>query len=151
MAISRSGMPLVPGVFGVESFVEKPDRRDRGGLSGGGRHVWNGGIFLFRADAYLHALDEHAPAIVPAVRDAMAAARRDGGRIYPDAAAFAASPDESIDYAVMEKADKVAVVPVEMGWSDVGSWDALHALADQGRGRQRACRRGGGDRHQRTA
>ena len=61
----------------------------------------------------------------------MAKARREGARIYPDADAFAASPSDSIDYAVMEKADRVAVVPVDMGWSDVGSWDALHALSDR--------------------
>jgi len=59
----------------------------------------------------------------------MDGASRAGARIHPDAAAFAASPSDSIDYAVMEKADRVAVVPVSMGWSDVGSWDALHAIS----------------------
>jgi len=59
----------------------------------------------------------------------MRTARHEGERIFPDAAAFAASPSDSIDYAVMEKAERVAVVPVSMGWSDVGSWDALHELS----------------------
>ena len=59
----------------------------------------------------------------------MGAARAEGARIFPDAHGFAASPDQAVDYAVMERADRVAVVPVEMGWSDVGSWDALHAIS----------------------
>jgi mannose-1-phosphate guanylyltransferase/mannose-1-phosphate guanylyltransferase/mannose-6-phosphate isomerase len=69
--------------------------------------------------------------MVTAARDAMAAARREGTRIYPERAAFANSPSDSIDYAVMEKAERVIVTPVAMGWSDVGSWDALHDLADK--------------------
>jgi mannose-1-phosphate guanylyltransferase len=93
-----------------------------------GGYVWNGGIFLFRADAYLRALAEFAPAMLDAARDAMEKATRHGQRLLPDADAFAASPSDSIDYAVMEKADRVAVVPVSMGWSDIGSWDALYAL-----------------------
>jgi mannose-1-phosphate guanylyltransferase/mannose-1-phosphate guanylyltransferase/mannose-6-phosphate isomerase len=92
--------------------------------------VWNGGIFLFRADIYLGALAAHAPDMLTAVQRAMANATHDGARISPDAADFADSPADSIDYAVMEKAGRVAVVPVSMGWSDVGSWDALHALAE---------------------
>jgi mannose-1-phosphate guanylyltransferase len=64
----------------------------------------------------------------------VAKARHHGQRIYPDVAAFAASPSDSIDYAVMEKADRVAVVPVSMGWSDVGSWDALHDIGQSGDG-----------------
>ena len=93
-----------------------------------GGYVWNGGIFLFRADAYLRALAEFAPAMLDAARASMEAATRDGQRILPDADAFAASPADSIDYAVMEKADRVTVIPVSMGWSDIGSWDALHTL-----------------------
>jgi mannose-1-phosphate guanylyltransferase/mannose-1-phosphate guanylyltransferase/mannose-6-phosphate isomerase len=65
-----------------------------------------------------------------AAQQAMENARREGSRIWPDAEAFARSPSDSIDYAVMEKAPRVAVVPVAMGWSDVGSWDALHAISE---------------------
>ena len=68
------------------------------------------------------ALAEFEPAMLAAAQASMHAARHDGARIFPDADAFAAAPDQSIDYAVMEKADKVAVVPVSMAWSDVGSW-----------------------------
>ena len=119
------------GVNKVARFVEKPPLDKAEAMLAAGDHVWNGGIFLFRADAYLDALGNHAPAILEAAQHAMAEARTDGARIMPDAAAFASSPSDSIDYAVMEKASRVAVVPVSMGWSDVGSWDALHALAER--------------------
>ena len=125
----RTGAPIAEGVRRVDRFVEKPDRATAEAYLAEGCYAWNGGIFLFRADAYLAALDAHAPAITDAARASMAAAKREGLRLYPEAAAFAASPSDSIDYAVMEKAEKVAVVPVDMGWSDVGSWDALHDLA----------------------
>jgi len=130
----RTGAEIAPGVRRVERFVEKPDRATAEQYLAEGCYAWNGGIFLFRAEAYLAALDAYAPDIAAAARAAMAGARVDGARIHPDAAAFAASPDESIDYAVMERAERVAVVPVEMGWSDVGSWDALHAIAEKDSG-----------------
>ena len=124
----RIGEALAPGAHRVARFVEKPDQASAEAMIAGGDHVWNGGIFLFRADAYLAALGQFAPAMLAAARASLAAARREGNRILPDADAFAASPSNSIDYAVMERAEKVAVVPVAMGWSDVGSWDALHTI-----------------------
>ncbi len=127
----KVGDELAPGIHRVARFVEKPKRDAAEAMIASGDHAWNGGIFLFRADAYLGALERFAPAILAAARSACAGARREGVRVYPDAAAFAASPSDSIDYAVMEKADRVAVVPVTMGWSDVGSWDALHAISDR--------------------
>lgn len=126
----RQGELVAPGVHRVDSFVEKPPLDRAEAMLADGGHHWNGGIFLFRADMYLAALAAHAPDMLVACQQAMARAVHDGGRILPDAAAFAASPADSVDYAVMEKADRVAVVPVDMGWSDVGSWDALHALSD---------------------
>lgn len=125
----REGERIAPGVHRVDRFVEKPDRERAEAYLAEGCYAWNSGIFLFRADTYLAALDIHDPAIATAARAAMADTRREGWRIHPDHDAFATSPSDSIDYAVMEKADRVAVVPVSMGWSDVGSWDALHALA----------------------
>lgn len=130
----QTGEAIAPGVHRVARFVEKPDRTRAEAMIASGDHVWNGGIFLFRADAFLGALAVHAPDMLAAAQAAVAGATRDGARILPDAAAFAASPDESIDYAVMEKADRVAVVPVAMGWSDVGSWDALHTLGSNADG-----------------
>ncbi|MCU6455902.1 NTP transferase domain-containing protein [Sphingomonas sp. A2-49] len=127
----RIGEPLAAGVHRVARFVEKPARDRAEEMLASGDHAWNGGIFLFRADIFLGALAAHAPAILTATQDAMRSARHDGTHVHPDAAAFAASPDDSIDYAVMERAERVAVVPVDMGWNDVGSWDALHAISDR--------------------
>lgn len=125
----RAGDELAVGVHQVDTFVEKPDAATAERYLAEGGYLWNGGIFLFRADAFLAALGAHAPRIAAAARASITAARREGIRLHPDATAFAASPSVSIDYAVMEKADRVAVAPVDMGWSDVGSWDALHELA----------------------
>jgi len=125
------GAALGEGVFAAEGFVEKPDAAAAQAYVAGGRHDWNGGIFLFRAGAMLDALASHAPEILRAAEAAMAGATRDGVRVHPDRAAFAASPAQSIDYAVMEKAATVAVVPVSVGWSDIGSFEALHAVSDQ--------------------
>ena len=131
----QRGEAIGDGVFRVQRFVEKPPLDAAQAMLAAGDHSWNGGIFLFRADIYLQALAQHDPEILVAAEAAMAKAQRHGMRILPDANAFAASPDDSIDYAVMEKAERVAVVPVAMDWSDVGSWDALHAISprdDQG-------------------
>lgn len=127
----KRGEALTDGVARVESFVEKPDRETAEAYLATGRYSWNGGIFLFGAGAYLDALERHAPDMLAAVRKSIDAAAREGNRLFPERHAFATSPSQAVDYAVMEKADKVAVAPVEMGWSDVGSWDALHAISDQ--------------------
>jgi mannose-1-phosphate guanylyltransferase len=124
------GASLGAGVHKVERFVEKPPHDKAEAMLASGDHAWNGGIFLFRADIFLGALSVHAPDMLAAAQKAMDKARREGTRIWPDRDAFAASPADSIDYAVMEKAERVAVVPVAMGWSDLGSWDALHAISD---------------------
>lgn len=126
----KRGDLIEPGVHRVERFIEKPPLIDASAMLAAGDYYWNGGIFLFRADMYLAALAAHAPDMLVATERAMAGATRDGNRIHPDADAFAASPADSVDYAVMEKARRVAVVPVAMGWSDVGSWDALHAISE---------------------
>ncbi len=127
----KIGEPLSHGVHRVARFVEKPVRERAEEMLASGDHAWNGGIFLFRADIFLGELAAHAPGMLTAAQDAMAKARREGARIYPDADAFGASPSDSIDYAVMERAERVAVVPVDMGWSDVGSWDALHMISER--------------------
>ncbi|MBA2921194.1 mannose-1-phosphate guanylyltransferase/mannose-6-phosphate isomerase [Sphingomonas sp. MAH-20] len=124
----RLGDALAEGVHRVDRFVEKPPRADAERMVREGGYAWNGGIFLFRAQAYLDALAVHAPAMRDAVAAAMDGAQRSGCRVLPDPASFGASPADSIDYAVLEKAERVAVVPVAMAWSDVGSWDAVHGL-----------------------
>jgi len=125
----KIGEAIAPGVHRVAQFVEKPplDRAEAMFVDGG--YCWNGGIFLFRADHYLEALGVHAPDMLAAAQHAMAGATQDAQRLSPDHDSFAASPADSIDYAVMEKADRVAVVPVSMGWNDVGSWDSLDLLS----------------------
>jgi mannose-1-phosphate guanylyltransferase/mannose-6-phosphate isomerase len=126
------GAALAQGVYAAARFVEKPDAGTAEAYVLGGRHDWNAGMFLMRAGAYLDALAAHAPDMAAAAAAAMAAARTEmspgagGVRVHPDAAAFAASPAQSIDYAVMEKADRVALVPAAIGWSDIGSFEALH-------------------------
>ncbi len=127
----EAGAPLagLDGVERVARFVEKPDRATAEGFVAGGRHLWNGGIFLFRADRFLAELDAHAPDIAAATAAAMAGAARDGSFVRPERAAFAACPNISVDYAVMERTDRAALVRVDMDWSDVGSWGALWEIA----------------------
>jgi len=120
--------PTAPGTFAVARFVEKPPLDRAQAMLDAGGHYWNAGIFLMRADAYLAALATSAPAMAEACAAAMAGAAHTGHAIHPDTAAFLASPSDSIDYAVMESAPNVVVTPVDPGWSDVGSWTALHDL-----------------------
>lgn len=127
----KVGEPLAEGVHRVDRFVEKPPLDAAQAMLASGDHAWNGGIFLFRADRFLDAIGRFVPAMLDAAQSAMDRAERDGICIRPDAEAFAASPSDSIDYAVMERDDRVAVAPVAMGWSDVGSWDALHTISDR--------------------
>lgn len=108
----------------VRRFVEKPDAETAARYVADGL-FWNAGIFLLKASAFLEALDAHAADVAETVAAAAASMTSEGLFMRPGAEAFAAIPSISIDYAVMERADNVSVVPVDMGWSDVGSWDAL--------------------------
>lgn len=122
----RKGAPLAVGNE-VDRFVEKPDPATAEQFLSSGDYVWNGGIFAFRAGAFLAELDRHRPAMAAQVAEAWAGAREDGWQVHPDAEAFAAIESESVDYAVMENTARAAVVAADMGWSDIGSWDALMA------------------------
>ncbi len=119
------------GVRPVLRFVEKPDAATAQAYLEAGGYYWNSGMFLLRASRYLEELQRFRPDIVTAVRAAFAAAARDGDFIRLDKAAFAACPSDSIDYAVMERTDAAAVLPVDIGWSDVGSWSALWDVSEQ--------------------
>lgn len=121
----------VDGAYEIKMFVEKPVFELAKTYVNSGRYYWNGGIFLFKAGVYLDSLRSYAPDIAAASSASMASAKEDGPFVSPDRDAFVVSPDISIDVAVMEKTDMAAVVPVEMGWSDVGSWDALWAIRAQ--------------------
>ncbi len=114
-----------PGVHAVARFVEKPDAARAAELATSGRHLWNSGMFVFTARTLLAEMRAHAPEVVAAVEGAIAARRQDLDFIRLDPAAFAACPNISLDYAVAERTEHIAVVPARLGWSDVGSWDAL--------------------------
>lgn len=121
----RRGQALRPGAFRVERFIEKPDPERAESFLKHGGYDWNGGIFAFRASDFLRQLKKHRRDIFDAIEIAVAKGRVEGKLFHPDAASFADVPGESIDYAVMEKTDRAAVVPVDMGWSDIGNWQAL--------------------------
>jgi mannose-1-phosphate guanylyltransferase / mannose-6-phosphate isomerase len=119
----------LPRVQAVRRFVEKPSLADAQRFLLEGTHVWNAGIFCFTAAALLAALADHAPQVLDAARAAWQSQRRMADdAVEFDAASFARMPDISLDYAVMEKAQNVAVVQAEFDWSDVGSWQALSDL-----------------------
>jgi mannose-1-phosphate guanylyltransferase/mannose-6-phosphate isomerase len=115
-----------PGpVFRVAEFVEKPDTATARRYVESGEYFWNSGMFMFHASVFLAELGRHAPAMLAACRASLAAAGSDLDFLRLPAPEFAACPSDSIDYAVMEKTDAAVVVPLDAGWSDVGSWSAL--------------------------
>jgi len=129
------------GVRAVAEFVEKPDAETAAKYLASGEYFWNSGMFLFRAGAYLAELERQQPAMLAACRAALTAARRDEDFVRLDQDAFAACPSDSIDYAVMEKTTQAAVLPIAVGWNDVGSWAALWEIAEQdGDGRAESLR-----------
>lgn len=120
----RTGEPINDASFRVAKFVEKPDIETARSYLASGDYLWNSGMFVFRCSDYLSALDEYAPDMLAGCRRATAAARSDNG-LWLDPEEFATTPADSIDYAVMERTTRAAVVPLDAGWSDVGSWAAL--------------------------
>jgi mannose-1-phosphate guanylyltransferase len=106
------------GLRRVRRFVEKPDRERAAAFLAGGRHLWNAGIFAFRGDLLLALVERHLPALAAGL-DAIAAAPERLGQLYRDLPAI------SIDHGVMEKLDEIATLPLDCGWSDLGSWEAL--------------------------
>ncbi|UOR15723.1 mannose-1-phosphate guanylyltransferase [Qipengyuania aquimaris] len=109
----------------VSRFVEKPDSEAAERYLASGKFVWNGGIFLFRAGDYLDELAKHRPDMATLVDEAVAGGRSEGDTFYPGAAPFGEISSESVDYAVMEATERAAVVSADMGWSDIGDWNAL--------------------------
>ena len=119
------------GVREVLRFVEKPDAATAQAYVDDGGYYWNSGMFLFRASRYLEELGRFRPDMLDAVRVAFDGSARDGDFVRLDKDAFAAAPSDSIDYAVMEKTARAMVLPVDIGWNDVGSWSALWAVSEQ--------------------
>ncbi len=113
------------GARPVRRFVEKPDREKAEEYLASGRHFWNSGVFLVKAEVLLEAFRTHAPELLPPCRDAVEGGREDMDFFRLDSEAYARSPSISIDYAVMERADNIVNVPLSAGWSDLGSWHAI--------------------------
>jgi len=128
------GEPLSQSVFKVRAFKEKPDRATAEAYLEAGDYYWNGGIFLFKASAMLEELARHAPEIQQAAVTALDDCVMSGTSLRLDEPAFSACPANSIDYAVMEKTDNAAIVaPVDVGWSDIGSWSEVAAIDNDAR------------------
>jgi mannose-1-phosphate guanylyltransferase/mannose-6-phosphate isomerase len=121
----------LPGTYQVAEFVEKPQLDVAERYLATGKHSWNSGMFLFKAGRYLEELGQYRPDILEAVSQAWQKRSIDLDFIRPDQAAFLNSPADSIDYAVMQQTSKAAVVPADIGWSDVGSWESLWQVSEQ--------------------
>lgn len=127
----KCGESLAADLFDLERFVEKPDAATASEYVASGNYLWNSGMFLLSAAVYLEELGKHAPEILDCCRAAMEAANRDLDFIRPEPALFDSCPSDSIDYAVMEKTDRGAVVSLDCGWSDVGAWSALWDVSER--------------------
>ena len=130
MAIFASARRSAPGVFAIDKFVEKPDAKTAERYVAEG-YLWNSGNFMFRAGSLLDEFRGFEPTSAAAVTAAVAGAGDDLGFITLDAEAFARATAKSIDYAVMERTTRAAVIPVSYGWSDVGSWNAVWELSER--------------------
>lgn len=126
----RKGNALQSTGFAVEAFVEKPDQATAQEYLASGEYLWNSGMFCFRAVDLIDAAARHCPDVLEAVRTCHASGRDSMGALEFSAESFAAQPDISLDYAVMERADNVAVIPASFDWNDIGSWKALSELDD---------------------
>ncbi|NVK57497.1 MAG: mannose-1-phosphate guanylyltransferase/mannose-6-phosphate isomerase [Alteromonadaceae bacterium] len=120
----------LPNGFTVKQFVEKPDLDTAQQYVDSGKYYWNSGMFVFKASRYLDELEKYAPDILNACKAAIDTLSPDLDFIRIDSDIFATCPDDSIDYAVMEKTQHAAVVPLDANWSDVGSWSSLWETAD---------------------
>ncbi|MEZ4528380.1 MAG: mannose-1-phosphate guanylyltransferase/mannose-6-phosphate isomerase [Desulfobacterales bacterium] len=111
--------------FAIDQFVEKPDAKTAEQYLKSGAYCWNSGMFLFRASAVIDEMQKHVPEILSACRNALEKGKEDLDFFRVDTAAFETCPSDSIDYAIMEKTDRGAMVPFQAGWNDLGSWEAL--------------------------
>ena len=127
----EQGVDVGIGGFRVNRFVEKPDLVTAQEYLASGSYFWNSGMFMFRASRYLEELESFRPDILAACRQALAGGSQDMHFTRVDEAAFAACPDDSVDYAVMEKTADAVMVPLDAGWSDIGSWTALWDVSDK--------------------
>jgi len=128
----EQGQPITDGGYQVARFVEKPDADTAQGYLDGGRHLWNAGMFCLRVGTVLQELQAHAPEVLRSVADCLEQSQVKEGtgglQVELDPERFALVPDISIDYALMEPSAQVAVVPCDIGWSDIGCWEAVREL-----------------------
>jgi mannose-1-phosphate guanylyltransferase/mannose-6-phosphate isomerase len=117
--------------FLVQRFVEKPDLKTAQQYLDTGHYYWNSGMFLFKASTYLSELEQFAPDIFGACRQAVNNAIEDLDFLRVDAGSFKACPSNSIDYAVMERTESAVVIPLDAGWNDIGAWSALWEISPQ--------------------
>lgn len=127
----QRGTSLGEVAFAVSRFVEKPDADTARRYVEAGDYYWNSGMFAFRATTFLSELERLEPDIVMRCRSALSSGKKELDCFQLDPQSFEACKSISIDYAVMERTDKAAIVPVEMGWSDIGSWAALWETSDK--------------------
>lgn len=127
----KAGSSVGENGFAVAEFVEKPNAETAQEYLDSGSYYWNSGMFMFTAKRYLEELKAYRPDILAACEAAMAETQSDLDFVRVDKDAFTNCPDESVDYAVMEKTDKAVVIPLDAGWSDVGSWSALWEIKDK--------------------
>ena len=124
-------LPGLPGIHALERFIEKPDAPTAAKLAASGRHLWNSGMFVFTARTLIEELEIYAPDVLAAVRRAVGDRSQDLDFIRLAPEPFTAGPNISLDYAVAERTHRAAVIPADLGWSDVGSWGALWELGDK--------------------
>lgn len=127
----RRGKAITEEVYAVNAFVEKPELLTAEEYVSSGEFYWNSGMFLFKASQYLAELERFNPKMLAACQNAFDKSTNDLDFVRLDAEAFMACPDDSVDYAVMEKTDKAVVVPMDANWSDVGSWSALWEVSSK--------------------
>lgn len=126
----KGGERLANG-FSVDTFEEKPDIQTAQKYVDAGDYLWNSGMFVFKASRYLAELEKYAPEILTTCKDAIETESTDLDFIRVDKEVFVGCPDDSIDYAVMEKTEKAAMVALDAGWSDVGSWTSLWETSEK--------------------
>ncbi len=126
----KAGDSVGENCYSVAGFVEKPDKSTAESYIEQGSYYWNSGMFMFKASTYLDALERLAPTMFEACHNAYSKSQKDMDFVRIDEASFENCPSDSIDYAIMEKVDNAVVIPVDIGWSDVGSWAALHDIGD---------------------
>lgn len=126
----KAGAALT-NAFKIDQFVEKPNLATAESYLDAGNYYWNSGMFMFRADRYIEELEKFSPDILVAVRKSFLEAQKDLDFVRLDKESFSDCPADSIDYAVMEKTESAVVIPIDVGWSDVGSWSSLWEVSEK--------------------